>query len=286
MLTNRACCRGKDLSCYVNHLIYNLFYLPVSFFLFRRFKKITLKTFSAKFTKTESIITEKYYRPGVHSDDTTGAHGENDHPLHVRLFLEYIRWKEENPAVRRTVDHNTRDARRITGQSIVGAQPPLGEEGQMLRTEITRLNRSDLQHLASRTIGEEIIGNVSGNEVPSSNNINQEENRLALVGTNRARPRSLTPPPPRRVRSNISSNADNHNVTMNNMATSFLHVARSFAPSYDSMLASFQAAQAMYEQAQQDGNEIVQSFAEETMLSLRYEMKNRRPSTEGNDGNN
>ncbi len=62
--------------------------------------------------------------------------------------------------MRRVVDHNTRDARQMTGQSIVGVQPPLGEDGQMLRMEITRLNRSDVQHLVSRTIGEEIIGNV------------------------------------------------------------------------------------------------------------------------------
>ncbi len=73
---------------------------------------------------------------------------------------------------------------------------------------------------------------------------------------------------------------------MNNVATSVLHVAHSFAPSYESMLASFQATQAMYEQAQLDGNEIALAFAEETMLSLHYDMKNRRPSTDGNEGNN
>ncbi len=73
---------------------------------------------------------------------------------------------------------------------------------------------------------------------------------------------------------------------MNNMATSFLCIACSFAPSYDSMLALFQAAQVMHEQAQQDGNEIALGFAEETLLSLCYEMKNRHPLTDCNDGNN
>jgi hypothetical protein len=98
--------------------------------------------------------------------------------------------------MRCTVDQNNRDTRRVTGQSIVGAQPPLGEGGQMLRTEITHLNRPDLQHLASRTIGEEIVTNFTGKETSSNNNVNMEENKLALVGANRVRTRSLTPPPP------------------------------------------------------------------------------------------
>jgi hypothetical protein len=56
-----------------------------------------LKTHAAKFTKAEAVVCEKYYHPGVHSDDTTGARGEGNHPLHVCLFLDYFRWKDKNP---------------------------------------------------------------------------------------------------------------------------------------------------------------------------------------------
>ncbi len=59
--------------------------------------------------------------------------------------------------MRHVVDHNTRDARWMTGQSIVRAQPPFGEDGQMLRMEIIRLNRSDVQHLASAQLVKRLL---------------------------------------------------------------------------------------------------------------------------------
>jgi hypothetical protein len=84
----------------------------------------------------------------------------------------------------------------MNGQSIIGAQPPLGENGQMLQTEITRLHHPDLQHLSSHVIGEESNNSIIGNEIVPNNNVNQEENMLAVISNNRVRTRSLTPPPP------------------------------------------------------------------------------------------
>jgi hypothetical protein len=73
--------------------------------------------------------------------------------------LEYFRWKDECPN-KKTTDQRNRNVRRITGQSIIGAQGPLGEPGQMLRTEITRLNgTTDMQILSTRSIGVEVNNN-------------------------------------------------------------------------------------------------------------------------------
>jgi hypothetical protein len=238
-----------------------------------------LKTFAAKFTKAEAVVCDKYYKPGVHSDDTTSASGEGDHPLHVRLFLDYFRWKDENPSNRRTNDNNNRDVRRMTGQSFIGAQPPLGENGQVLRTEITRLNAPQLEHLATRSIG---IERTASTVTTAADTVDQ----LALVSNNtRVRSRSTTPPPPRRVRSNnnISTSISNNNYFMQNISISLGNISRSLNPSFDNLFSSFQSAQAMLRQAQQDDNDDAIAFARDSIRYLRQEMAGRVPRLDDDD---
>ncbi len=179
-----------------------------------------MKIFAAKFTKAEAVVCDKYYKPGVHGDDATGAHGEGDHPLHVRFFLDYFRWKDENPNNRRATDHNNCDVCQMMGLSFIGVQPPLGENGQVLRTEITRLNAPEFEHFASRSIG---IEHTASTVRTAADTVDQ----VALASNNpRVCSRSTMPPPPHCVRSNnISTSISNNNEFMRNISFSLGNIS-------------------------------------------------------------
>ncbi len=78
----------------------------------------------------------------------------------------------------------------MTGQTFIGAQPPLGENGQALRTEIIRLNAPELEHLSTRSIGIERNTNTVRIAVDSV------DHGASINNNPRVRSRSTTPPPP------------------------------------------------------------------------------------------
>jgi len=98
--------------------------------------------------KAAQDVAETYFRPGAHSSDTTGAEGESSFPRFVVLFGEFFTWKTDKTVM----DTLTRDTRRRTYQNVIGAQPPLGEDGQTLRTEVTSSNNGPNQHRATRNL--------------------------------------------------------------------------------------------------------------------------------------
>jgi len=103
-------------------------------------------------------VQDFFFAPGVHSRDPTGPETESDIPTYAKLFDEYFQWKSSNTATSGNgrPDRQLRDERRMRAQSFVGAQAPLGTQGQTLRTEVTQANRNSVQHLASASLGPEI----------------------------------------------------------------------------------------------------------------------------------
>ncbi len=134
---------------------------------------------------------------------------------------------------------------------------------------VTHLNAPEVQELSSRSIGFESDMNVA-----STARMDTDRN-----SNPRVRSRSTTPPPPSRRRrsNNYSTFADSHNVVMQSIATSVGNLTRSMQTSYDSLLSSFQSAQAMLRRAEQENDVEAISFDRETMRCIPHEMASRVP---------
>ena len=130
------------------------------------------RTLNKRLAKAEKKAHDMYFADGVHSCDPTGVESEDSIPNFVKLYEEFFIWKANNVRASSRngrLDTTFRDTRRIRAQSYIGAQAPLGIQGQELCTEVTEVmqsHRSSMQHLASSSLGPEVPHERSRSPVP------------------------------------------------------------------------------------------------------------------------
>lgn len=128
------------------------------------------------------------------------------------------------------MDRHNRDVHRITGQSFIGAQPPLGEIGRVLWIDITRFNASELEHFSTQSIGIERTANSARTAVDIVD-------QVVLVSYN-----------PGFV-AMAQRHRHYHHAVWDNISMSLGNISFLFNPSYETLFSSFQSAQGMLCQA-------------------------------------
>ena len=192
-------------------------------------------------------------------------------------------------------DRRNRDIRRMNGQMLTSAQCPLGEQGQMLQTEVTHTtDPHQRREFSSRSIGDEneIVFDTSrsaqltsslGNRAMNNNRVSPPpdgtaENRNAVTGgvVASTRPRSLTPTGgTRRVRSNVNGRPAAAEVGNNDMfASAITQMARALQPLPNAaqLMDSYDRALAMYNTAKEKNDQQTMNFASVAMASVQKQM--------------